>query len=111
MVERVGASPWPLFVAVGLAVAEAGVLFGVFAVAVAGVCCFGGAVAGLVAESDHVASRPRGLLAVAAPLAVLGGVVVAATTYETRGSAVLVGAGLLVALAAVDAIWATSASR
>lgn len=104
MRDSAGASPWPPFVAVGLAVAELGVLLGVFAVAAVGVCCFGASVAGLVAESEHLASRPKALLAVAVPLAALGAVVVAATAYRTRGEAVLVGAGLLVALAVVDAV-------
>lgn len=103
------ASPWPPLVAVGLAVAEFGVLFGVFAVAVGGVCCFGASVAGLVADSEHVASRPRALVGVALLLGVAGGLVVAATTYQTRGMAVLSGAGLLVALGVID--WSRSRSQ
>lgn len=101
MPESPAASPWPPLVAVGLAVAEAGVLFGVFAVAVGGVSLFGGAVAGFVTESNH-STRPRALAGTAAVLGSVGALVAVATSYQTRGEAVLVGAGLLVGLAVVD---------
>jgi hypothetical protein len=50
------ASPWPLFVAVGLPVAELGVLFGLFPVAVGGLLLFCGSVAGMIAESGYAAT-------------------------------------------------------
>lgn len=74
------ASPWPLLVAAGLAVSEVGVLFGVPAVAVAGLVVFVGSVAGVLAEAGYAASPWR-------PAAVLGGVLLAA------GAALLVAAG------------------
>lgn len=98
------ASPWPPLIAVGLAVAEFGVLFGVFAVAVGGVCCFGGSVAGLVADSGYANSRARALVGVALVLGGAGAPVVALTSYQVRGLAVLGGAGVLVALAAIDRV-------
>jgi hypothetical protein len=104
MPESPSASPWPPFVAVGLAVAEAGVLFGSFAVAVAGVCCFGAAVAGLATESAHLRTWSRASLVVALPLAALGALVFLTTSYQTRGEAVLVGTGLLVAFGLVDSV-------
>lgn len=50
------ASPWPLFVAMGLPVSELGILFGLFPVAVAGLLLFCGSVAGMVAESGYAAT-------------------------------------------------------
>ena len=103
------ASPWPVLVAVGLAVAELGVLFGAFPVAVGGVALLGASLAGFAAEGD-VASRPRSLLVVAGALGAAGAVVFVATGFRTRGAAVLVGAALLVVLAAVDRFRAGAAA-
>lgn len=104
VVSRSRASPWPPFVAIGLAIAEAGVLFGSFGVAVAGVTLFGSAVTGMVTESDHLNSRSLAFGVVASVFAVLGGLVVVATSYQTRGEAVLVGAAVLCGLAIVDRV-------
>ncbi len=60
------ASPWPVFVAFGLAFAEVGVFVGIFPVAVLGLLLFGGSVAGVLTESGY-ASRPW------SPLLYLGG--------------------------------------
>ena len=51
------ASPWPVFVALGLAVSEVGVFLGVFPVAVFGLLLFVGSVAGILTESGY-AQRP-----------------------------------------------------
>jgi hypothetical protein len=51
------ASPWPLFVALGLALSEVGVFVGLFPVAVFGLILFGGSVAGILTESGYV-DRP-----------------------------------------------------
>jgi len=51
------ASPWPVFVAMGLALSEVGVFIGLFPVAVFGLILFGGAIAGILTESGYV-SRP-----------------------------------------------------
>lgn len=59
-------SPWPLLVALGLAVSELGVLFGLLFVSVAGILLFGGSCAGIIAESGY-ATSPWG------PLAGIGG--------------------------------------
>lgn len=56
------ASPWPLFVAVGLAVAEVGIFMeGLYPVAVGGLLLFVGSVAGIVNEAGYV-DRPWKLL-------------------------------------------------
>ena len=67
------ASPWPVFVAVGLAVSEIGVfLDGLYPLAVAGLLLFVGSVAGIVAEAGYV-DRPWPLLAgLSVVLVVLG---------------------------------------
>ena len=56
------ASPWPLFIALGLPIAEIGVLFGLVPLAVGGLLLFVGSVAGIVQESGYVERpvRPRG---------------------------------------------------
>jgi len=51
------ASPWPVFVALGLALSEIGVFIGLFPVAVFGLILFGGSIAGILTESGYV-SRP-----------------------------------------------------
>jgi len=56
-------SPWPLFVAVGVALSEVGVILGVFPLAVGGLLLLSGSVSGMLVESDHIDS-PWPLLAV-----------------------------------------------
>lgn len=50
-------SPWPLFVAVGLAISELGIVFPSLPLAVGGLVLFVGSVAGILTESGYV-SRP-----------------------------------------------------
>jgi len=65
------ASPWPLFVALGLTLSEIGVFIGLFPVAVFGLILFGGSVAGILTESGY-AERPwPTLLGVGVALTVL----------------------------------------
>lgn len=67
------ASPWPVFIALGLPIAEVGVLFGLVPVAVGGLLLFVGSIAGIVQESGYV-ERPWNLLAgLGGVLCVLGG--------------------------------------
>ncbi|MFB6307792.1 MAG: hypothetical protein ABEH35_00540 [Haloarculaceae archaeon] len=91
------ASPWPLFVALGLVLSEVGVVLGIFPVAVFGLLLFGGSVAGILTESGYAARPWPTLLAVGSGLAVLGAAAAVAfvpapelslTNY--RGNAVLV---------------------
>ena len=56
-------SAWPPFVALGLAVAEVGVLFGLFVVTVAGLLVLGRSCAGAVAETGYAESAWRPLAA------------------------------------------------
>lgn len=67
------ASPWPLFVALGLPIAEIGILFALVPVAVGGLLLFVGAIAGITQESGYV-ERPWNLLAgLGSALLILGG--------------------------------------
>lgn len=50
------ASPWPLFIAVGLAIAEVGVFLDVVAFAVGGLLLFVGSVAGILNEAGYLAT-------------------------------------------------------
>lgn len=56
------ASPWPLFVALGVVLSEVGVVLGLFPVTVGGLLLFGGTVAGILKESGYV-DRPAVALA------------------------------------------------
>ncbi|WP_459192439.1 DUF7541 family protein [Halosimplex sp. J119] len=71
------ASPWPLLVAVGFALAELGVFLGVFPIAVGGVLLLGGSVAGILAESGYARRPWRTLAILGVGFAVLGAVLVA----------------------------------
>jgi len=52
-----GASPWPLFVALGLALSEVGVVLGLRPVSVVGLLLFVGSIAGILTEAGYI-SRP-----------------------------------------------------
>jgi hypothetical protein len=70
------ASPWPLFVALGLALSEIGVFIGLFPVAVFGLLLFGGSIAGILTESGYTQRPWPALIGFGAVLAVAGVVVV-----------------------------------
>jgi len=74
--RSVRASPWPLFVALGLTISEIGVFLGIFTVAVFGLLLFGGSVAGILAESQYTSKPWPTLLAFGAILALAGTVIV-----------------------------------
>ncbi|MFB6164539.1 MAG: hypothetical protein ABEJ31_05220 [Haloarculaceae archaeon] len=66
------ASPWPMFVALGLAIAEVGIFIGLFSVAVGGQLLFAGSVAGILKESGYVDELWTTLLGFGVFLAVAG---------------------------------------
>ncbi|SFR46916.1 DUF7541 family protein [Halogeometricum limi] len=90
------ASPWPMFVALGIPISEVGILFDLFPIAVGGLILFSGSVAGMAQESGY-AETPWGPLAIlgALLLAAGGGLLVADAGLQTRGYAVVVSGGLL----------------
>ena len=55
--SRKKASPWPPFVALGLALSEVGVFIGLRSVSVVGLLLFVGTVTGILTESEYI-SRP-----------------------------------------------------
>jgi len=101
------ASPWPLFVALGLTISEIGVFIGIFAVAVFGLLLFGGSVAGILTESGYT-TRPwptllafGGLLAVAGLAVVIWQVPLDAVTLENFGQNGLLARGVAVVASGV----------
>lgn len=69
-------SPWPVFVALGLAISELGVLLNVVPVSVGGLLLFSGSIAGILRESGYT-DQPWGTLAgLGVALVVLGGIVI-----------------------------------
>jgi len=74
--RRRKASPWPLFVALGLAISEVGVVLNLLPLSVGGLLLLVGSVSGIVREAGYV-ERPWGLLgALGALLVVLGAILV-----------------------------------
>ncbi|MFB6081160.1 MAG: cox cluster protein [Haloferacaceae archaeon] len=114
-------SPWPLFVAVGLALSEVGVLLGIVPLAVGGILLFGGSCAGVVHESGYASSPWRPVQAVGGLFFVIGlGVwlarlpaytvraavhVVSVDLVALRGAAILGAGGLLVLGGLVGSAW------
>ncbi|WP_248897258.1 DUF7541 family protein [Haloplanus halobius] len=95
------ASPWPPFVAFGIPIAELGILFDVFAVAVGGLLLFCGSVTGMAREAGYVKTVWRPLVVFAALLLVVGGALAFTDIgLVTRGYAIIT-AGVLLALAGV----------
>ncbi|MFB6189124.1 MAG: cox cluster protein, partial [Halapricum sp.] len=66
------ASPWPVFVALGFALAEVGIFLGIFPVAVGGVLLFGGTIAGILTEAGYVTNLWKTTMLVGGGLLVLG---------------------------------------
>lgn len=65
-------SPWPLFVALGLAISEVGILLGFLPVAAGGLVLFSGSITGILTESGYVERPWRALTAFSGLLVVLG---------------------------------------
>ena len=95
--DRNRASAWPVFVALGLAVGEVGVVLALYPVAVAGLLLFVGSVAGIVAEAGYV-ERPWPLLAgLGVVLLAFGAWIVSTQVPPTPG-------GWLAALGSTDTV-------
>ncbi|MFB6096776.1 MAG: cox cluster protein [Haloferacaceae archaeon] len=97
------ASPWPLFVALGLAVGELGILFNLFPVAVGGLLLLCGSVAGMGTESGYASTPWRALVVCGVVVLVLGGLLLYAdgqagpeiARLAERGYAMLTAAGIM----------------
>lgn len=68
-------SPWPVFVAIGLAISEVGVVMALLPVTVGGLLLFVGSVAGILAETEYVASPWPLLAGLGLVLILLGGAI------------------------------------
>jgi len=117
--EASKASPWPLFVALGLAVGELGIFMGLYPVAVGGLLLFVGSVAGIVQEAGY-SERPWRLLgALGALLVVVGlwvvttqtGVDTTAVAAAVDGADTIVLRGFSIAAAGVIALTGSAAGR
>jgi hypothetical protein len=90
------ASPWPIFVALGIPLAEIGILFDVFVVAVAGLLLFCGSLTGLIREAGYAETAWRPLVVLAVPLIALGAALAFTdVNLVTRGYAIITAGGLL----------------
>lgn len=94
------ASPWPVFVALGLTMGELGILFNVFSVAVAGLLLLAGSVAGMAKESGYAKTPWRVLGVCAVLLFGLGGALLYAEAQTGAGTAQLGERGQAVLVAA-----------
>ncbi|WP_318570357.1 DUF7541 family protein [Salinigranum marinum] len=95
------ASPWPIFIALGIPIAEVGILFDLFPIAVGGLILFSGSVSGMLQEAGYVDSPWRAIGALAVVLVGIGAAfVVTDLNLVTRGYAVVT-AGALLGLGAV----------
>lgn len=82
------ASAWPLFVALGLALGEVGVVLGLYPIAVGGLLLFVWSVAAIVHEAGYVA-RPWKLLGALGAVLVVGGALVVYSQVGTDPNAAL----------------------
>lgn len=99
------ASPWPLFVALGIPISEIGILFDLFPVAVGGLLLFSGSVAGMAHESGYSKTPWRALGVLAVLLFAFGGALVFADVgLATRGYAIITAGAILLVGGVVGAL-------
>ncbi|WP_049971133.1 DUF7541 family protein [Haladaptatus cibarius] len=105
-------SPWPLFVAFGLALFEVGIVMAqyLFPVAVGGMLMFVGSCVGILRESEYIKNPWKGLVVSAGLAFAVGGVVWTMTTGDVRlrGTAILIGGVILLVGAIAGALWTGS---
>ncbi|RBI61314.1 hypothetical protein DMJ13_16500 [halophilic archaeon] len=105
-------SPWPMFVAVGLALFEVGIVLAdvLFPVAVGGMLMFVGSVVGILRESEYIADPWKALVVCAGLAFAVGGIIWTQTTgsVQLRGTAILVGGVALLVGGVVGALWQPS---
>jgi hypothetical protein len=101
------ASPWPVFVAFGLAIFEVGIVWPLFPVAVGGLLLFVGSVVGILRESGYIADPWKGLVAASVVCLAAGALVALTTTgsVHLRGIAILAGGLVVLAGGVFGAIW------
>ena len=92
------ASPWPLFVALGVTLSELGVLFGSSPVSVGGILLLSASVVGILRESKYTSTLYAPGLVVGALFTVVGVVLSLFTTLTFRGSYVTVAGVIVIAV-------------
>ncbi|WP_224269705.1 DUF7541 family protein [Haloprofundus salinisoli] len=95
------ASPWPFFIALSIPLAEAGILFNLFAVAVGGLLLFFGCCAGMLQETGYVDRPWRALVGSAILVFALGGLLLYADTQVANEAVQLAERGYAVLVAGV----------
>jgi hypothetical protein len=90
------ASPWPLFVALGIPISELGILFDIFPLSVGGLLLFCGSVAGMAREAGYASSAWRALAALGVVCLAAGAGLAFGVDLQTRGYAVIAAAVLLI---------------
>ncbi|KZN24224.1 hypothetical protein A4G99_07255 [Haladaptatus sp. R4] len=102
-------SPWPLFVAFGLAMFEAGIVMAniLFPVAVGGMLIFVGSIVGILRESEYINNPWKGLIAASGVSLVVGGAIWLTTggSIQLRGTAILIGGAILLLGGVAGALW------
>ncbi len=96
------ASPWPVFIALGVPISEIGLVFDIFPIAVGGLLLFCGCIGGILQEAGYVAQPWNALSIMALLLFALGGALLYANPQvgvdmTLRAYAVLVSGIILVA--------------
>jgi len=107
------ASPWPVFVAFGLAIFEVGIVWPLFPVSVGGLLLFVGSVVGILTESGYVANPWKGLVAASVVCLAVGAAVTLTTddSVRLRGLAVLAGGVVVLFGGVFGSFWASSQPR
>ena len=96
------ASPWPLFIALGVPISEIGLVFNVLPIAVGGLLLFCGCLAGMLQEAGYIDTPWRALGAMALLLVGLGGAILyinpqVGADMTMRAYAVLASAAVIIA--------------
>ena len=96
------ASPWPLFIALGVPISEIGLVFDVLPIAVGGLLVFCGCLAGMLQEAGYIDTPWRALGVMALLLFGVGGAILAVNPQvdvdmTMRAYAVLASGAVLVA--------------
>ncbi|MFC7041674.1 DUF7541 family protein [Halonotius sp. GCM10025705] len=96
------ASPWPLFIALGVPISEIGLVFDVLPVAVGGLLLFCGCIAGMLQEAGYIDAPWRALGVMALLLGGLGGAILyinpqVGADMTMRAYAVLASAAVIIA--------------
>ena len=96
------ASPWPLFIALGVPISEIGLVFNVLPIAVGGLLLFCGCLAGMLQEAGYIDAPWRALGVMALLLGGLGGAILyvnpqVGADMTMRAYAVLASAAVIIA--------------